>query len=166
MLIPLVYAVPNQRAEGSTSVDSINLVYPERGGNRQSTKNPTEQEAYNTRAPHIPLKVEWLTPKDLTPAAVFLASDLAAMVTGPATPLPAETTLRIKASLAADRDAEKARHPPSPFCTFIRCYSVGFHVTMAVTKRIPYKITRTNPFRSSQDSRSCGALMQISFALS
>ena len=40
-------------------------------------KNPTEQQAYETRAPHVPLKAE-----GLAPAAVFLASDLAAMVTG------------------------------------------------------------------------------------
>jgi NAD(P)-dependent dehydrogenase (short-subunit alcohol dehydrogenase family) len=45
-------------------------------------KNPTEQQAAKTRAPHIPLKVPWLKPEDLAPAAVFLASDLAAMVTG------------------------------------------------------------------------------------
>ncbi len=31
---------------------------------------------------HVPLKVPWLKPEDLAPAAVFLASDVAAMVTG------------------------------------------------------------------------------------
>ncbi len=45
-------------------------------------KNPTEQQAAQARAPHVPLKVPWLKPEDLAPAAVFLASDLAAMVTG------------------------------------------------------------------------------------
>jgi NAD(P)-dependent dehydrogenase (short-subunit alcohol dehydrogenase family) len=45
-------------------------------------KNPTEEEAARIRAPHVPLKVPWLKPEDLAPAAVFLASDLAAMVTG------------------------------------------------------------------------------------
>ena len=45
-------------------------------------KNPTEQQAAQVRAPHVPLKVPWLKPEDLAPAAVFLASDLAAMVTG------------------------------------------------------------------------------------
>lgn len=50
--------------------------------NENPPKNPTEQEAWNTRAPHEPLKVAWLKPEDLAPAAVFLASDLAAMVTG------------------------------------------------------------------------------------
>jgi NAD(P)-dependent dehydrogenase (short-subunit alcohol dehydrogenase family) len=30
----------------------------------------------------VPLKIPWLQPEDLAPAAVFLASDLAAMVTG------------------------------------------------------------------------------------
>jgi NAD(P)-dependent dehydrogenase (short-subunit alcohol dehydrogenase family) len=50
--------------------------------NENPPKSPTEQEAYDTRAPHVPLKVGWLKPEDLAPAAVFLASDLAAMVTG------------------------------------------------------------------------------------
>ena len=50
--------------------------------NDNPPKNPTEKEAYDTRAPHEPLKVAWLKPEDLAPAAVFLASDLAAMVTG------------------------------------------------------------------------------------
>lgn len=50
--------------------------------NENPPKNPTAEQAYNTRAPHIPLKVGWLKPEDLAPAAVFLASDLAAMVTG------------------------------------------------------------------------------------
>ena len=50
--------------------------------NENPPKNPTEKEAYETRAPHVPLKVAWLKPEDLAPAAVFLASDLAAMVTG------------------------------------------------------------------------------------
>jgi NAD(P)-dependent dehydrogenase (short-subunit alcohol dehydrogenase family) len=45
-------------------------------------KNPTEQEAAQARSPHVPLKVPWLKLEDVAPAAVFLASDLAAMVTG------------------------------------------------------------------------------------
>jgi NAD(P)-dependent dehydrogenase (short-subunit alcohol dehydrogenase family) len=45
-------------------------------------KNVTEEQAAQARAPHVPLKVPWLKPEDLGPAAVFLASDLAAMVTG------------------------------------------------------------------------------------
>jgi NAD(P)-dependent dehydrogenase (short-subunit alcohol dehydrogenase family) len=45
-------------------------------------KNPTEQQAAAARAPHVPLRVPWLKPEDLAPAAVFLASDQAAMVTG------------------------------------------------------------------------------------
>jgi SDR family mycofactocin-dependent oxidoreductase len=45
-------------------------------------KHPTEQQAIEAYAPHVPLKVPWLKPEDLAPAAVFLASDLAAMVTG------------------------------------------------------------------------------------
>ena len=50
--------------------------------NENPPKNPTEQQAAETRAPHVPLRVPWLKPEDLAPAAVFLASDLAAMVTG------------------------------------------------------------------------------------
>jgi len=43
---------------------------------------PTPQEAWDTRAPTVPLKIGWLQPDDISPAAVFLASDAAAMVTG------------------------------------------------------------------------------------
>ena len=34
------------------------------------------------RAPTVPLKVGWLQPEDISPAAVFLTSDAATMVTG------------------------------------------------------------------------------------
>jgi NAD(P)-dependent dehydrogenase (short-subunit alcohol dehydrogenase family) len=44
--------------------------------------NPTPQQAWDTRAPTVPLKVGWLQPDDISPAAVFLAADAAAMVTG------------------------------------------------------------------------------------
>jgi NAD(P)-dependent dehydrogenase (short-subunit alcohol dehydrogenase family) len=43
---------------------------------------PTPQQAWDVRAPTVPLKVGWLQPEDISPAAVFLASDAAAMVTG------------------------------------------------------------------------------------
>jgi NAD(P)-dependent dehydrogenase (short-subunit alcohol dehydrogenase family) len=43
---------------------------------------PTPQQAWNVRAPTVPLKVGWLQPEDISPVAVFLASDAAAMVTG------------------------------------------------------------------------------------
>lgn len=43
---------------------------------------PTPQQAWNVRAPTVALKVGWLQPEDISPAAVFLASDAAAMVTG------------------------------------------------------------------------------------
>ena len=43
---------------------------------------PTPQEAWDVRAPTVPLKVGWLQPDDISPVAVFLASDAAAMVTG------------------------------------------------------------------------------------
>jgi NAD(P)-dependent dehydrogenase (short-subunit alcohol dehydrogenase family) len=44
--------------------------------------NPTPQQAWDVRAPTVPLKVGWLQPEDISPVAVFLASDAAAMVTG------------------------------------------------------------------------------------
>jgi NAD(P)-dependent dehydrogenase (short-subunit alcohol dehydrogenase family) len=44
--------------------------------------NPTPQQAWDVRAPTVPLNVGWLQPDDISPAAVFLASDAAAMVTG------------------------------------------------------------------------------------
>jgi NAD(P)-dependent dehydrogenase (short-subunit alcohol dehydrogenase family) len=50
-------------------------------GQKPSAK-PTPQQAWDTRAPTVPLKVGWLQPEDISPAAVFLASDAAAMVTG------------------------------------------------------------------------------------
>ncbi len=43
---------------------------------------PSPQEAWDVRAATVPLKVGWLQPDDISPAAVFLASDAAAMVTG------------------------------------------------------------------------------------
>ena len=44
--------------------------------------HPTPQEAWDVRAPTVPLKVGWLQPDDISTAAVFLASDAANMVTG------------------------------------------------------------------------------------
>ncbi|MEJ0092751.1 MAG: SDR family NAD(P)-dependent oxidoreductase [Methylocella sp.] len=44
--------------------------------------HPTPLQAWDARAPTIPLEVGWLQPDDISPAAVFLASDAAAMVTG------------------------------------------------------------------------------------
>jgi NAD(P)-dependent dehydrogenase (short-subunit alcohol dehydrogenase family) len=43
---------------------------------------PKPQEAWDVRAATVALKVGWLQPEDISPAAVFLASDAAAMVTG------------------------------------------------------------------------------------
>ncbi|MFL5253213.1 MAG: SDR family NAD(P)-dependent oxidoreductase [Rhodopila sp.] len=45
-------------------------------------QNPTPQQAWDARAPTEALKIGWLQPDDISPAAVFLASDAAAMVTG------------------------------------------------------------------------------------
>ena len=50
--------------------------------NRTPTANPTAQEAWDARAPTVPLGVGWLQPEDVSPIAVFLASDAAALVTG------------------------------------------------------------------------------------
>jgi NAD(P)-dependent dehydrogenase (short-subunit alcohol dehydrogenase family) len=50
--------------------------------NGHPSANPTAQEAWDNRVPTVPLKVGWLEPDDISPAAVFLASDAAAMVTG------------------------------------------------------------------------------------
>ena len=44
--------------------------------------HPAPQEAWDSRAPTVPLKVGWLQPEDISPMAVFLASDAAALVTG------------------------------------------------------------------------------------
>jgi len=48
----------------------------------QKIADPTPQQAWDIRAPTVPLKVGWLQPDDISPAAVFLASDAAAQVTG------------------------------------------------------------------------------------
>ena len=45
-------------------------------------EHPTAQQAWDKRAPSVPLKVGWLQPDDISPVAVFLASDAAALVTG------------------------------------------------------------------------------------
>jgi NAD(P)-dependent dehydrogenase (short-subunit alcohol dehydrogenase family) len=50
--------------------------------NRPSPAYPTAQEAWDARAPTVPLQVGWLQPEDISPVAVFLASDAAALVTG------------------------------------------------------------------------------------
>ncbi len=49
---------------------------------RKPVEKPTPQEAWDVRAPTVALKVGWLQPDDISPAAVFLASDAAAMITG------------------------------------------------------------------------------------
>jgi NAD(P)-dependent dehydrogenase (short-subunit alcohol dehydrogenase family) len=49
---------------------------------QKAPDSPTPQQAWDSRAPTVPLKVGWLQADDISPAAVFLASDAAAMVTG------------------------------------------------------------------------------------
>ncbi len=51
-------------------------------GGKPPPADPTPQQAWDERAPSVPLKIGWLQPDDISPAAVFLASDAAAMVTG------------------------------------------------------------------------------------
>lgn len=52
------------------------------GEQGQKVEHPTPQQAWDNRAPTVPLKIGWLQPDDISPAAVFLASDAANMVTG------------------------------------------------------------------------------------
>jgi len=49
---------------------------------RALEEHPSPRAAWDIRAPTVPLKVGWLQPDDISPAAVFLASDAANMVTG------------------------------------------------------------------------------------
>jgi NAD(P)-dependent dehydrogenase (short-subunit alcohol dehydrogenase family) len=49
---------------------------------RPKDEHPSPQKAWDIQAPTVPLKVGWLQPDDISPAAVFLASDAANMVTG------------------------------------------------------------------------------------
>jgi NAD(P)-dependent dehydrogenase (short-subunit alcohol dehydrogenase family) len=49
---------------------------------RTPPERPTPQQAWDVRKPTVPMQVGWLQPEDIAPAAVFLASDAAAMVTG------------------------------------------------------------------------------------
>ncbi len=44
--------------------------------------SPTPQQAWDVRSPTVPMKVGWLQPDDISPIAVFLASDAANLVTG------------------------------------------------------------------------------------
>ena len=52
------------------------------GETGQKVESPTPQEAWDNRAPTVPMRVGWLQPDDISPVAVFLASDAAALVTG------------------------------------------------------------------------------------
>ena len=52
--------------------------------NGRVVNDPTETQAAAVLEPHSPLEVPWLNPDQIAPAAVFLASDGAAMVTGAA----------------------------------------------------------------------------------
>jgi NAD(P)-dependent dehydrogenase (short-subunit alcohol dehydrogenase family) len=69
-------------------VDTALTRYPERWSHvigettDNPPKNPGEAEAWNNRAPRVPLKVAWLKAEDISPMAVFLASDASAMCTG------------------------------------------------------------------------------------
>jgi hypothetical protein len=56
-------------------------------------KDLSPQQAWDYRAPTVPLKVGWLQPDDISPVAVFLASDAANMVTGAEYEVKAGATL-------------------------------------------------------------------------
>jgi NAD(P)-dependent dehydrogenase (short-subunit alcohol dehydrogenase family) len=58
------------------------LVESMRESGHMPSGTPTPQEAWDVRAPTVALQVGWLQPDDISPVAVFLASDAAAMVTG------------------------------------------------------------------------------------
>ena len=49
---------------------------------KKPPEHPTPQEAWDTRAPTVAMKIGWLQPEDISPMAVFLASDAAALITG------------------------------------------------------------------------------------
>jgi NAD(P)-dependent dehydrogenase (short-subunit alcohol dehydrogenase family) len=52
------------------------------GETGQKAPNPSPQQAWDVRVATMPLRVGWLQPDDISPAAVFLASNAANMVTG------------------------------------------------------------------------------------
>jgi NAD(P)-dependent dehydrogenase (short-subunit alcohol dehydrogenase family) len=52
------------------------------GETGRKAQNATPQEAWDVRAPTVPMRVGWLQPDDISPVAVFLASDAANLVTG------------------------------------------------------------------------------------
>lgn len=52
------------------------------GETGQKAETPTPQQAWDNRAPTVPMRVGWLQPDDISPVAVFLASDAANLVTG------------------------------------------------------------------------------------
>jgi NAD(P)-dependent dehydrogenase (short-subunit alcohol dehydrogenase family) len=52
------------------------------GETGQKVESPTPQQAWDIRAATVPLRVGWLQPDDISPVAVFLASDAANLVTG------------------------------------------------------------------------------------
>jgi NAD(P)-dependent dehydrogenase (short-subunit alcohol dehydrogenase family) len=52
------------------------------GETGRTAQNATPQEAWDIRAPTVPMRVGWLQPDDISPIAVFLASDAANLVTG------------------------------------------------------------------------------------
>ena len=55
------------------------------GETGQRVESPTPQQAWDNRAPTVPMRVGWLQPDDISPVAVFLASDAANLVRAPNT---------------------------------------------------------------------------------
>jgi NAD(P)-dependent dehydrogenase (short-subunit alcohol dehydrogenase family) len=52
------------------------------GETGRQEQNPTPQQAWDIRAATVPLRIGWLQPDDISPVAVFLASDASNTVTG------------------------------------------------------------------------------------
>lgn len=76
-LIPGLVATPLTFNEAR-----LRAAIAESEGTDKPPKDPTIEQAAAARAAHVPLGVPWVKPEDMAPAAVFLASDLADMVTG------------------------------------------------------------------------------------
>jgi hypothetical protein len=69
-----------ESAISATNVGPVAEVHGEVG--RPEPERPSPQGAWDIRAATLPLKIGWLQPDDISPAAVFLAFDAANMVTG------------------------------------------------------------------------------------
>jgi hypothetical protein len=75
---------------------------------RKLVEKPSPKEPRDVRAPMVPLKVGRLRSGDISPAAVILASDAAAMVTGAEYEVTGGDSAKdIRARLAGGREARR-----------------------------------------------------------